>query len=357
MKQTIVVLQEQIPPYRVPFFRTLSAELRTHDLDLYVMSSLPPSEPDERGFGYRQVATSMGGTSALSAIISEGPAALVLPHSARFAPLASATRFRKRGGRRQLLWGMGLARRYSSLSAPADRRPVGEAIRRLMLSTCDHYLSYTEASTADVRARGFDAARITTLNNAVELLASPEQVSAAQRVPLQALFVASLAEDKQPLAAVEIVGRLRSLAPGATLHIVGDGPLRPECERVAAEHEWVRYCGPLRGSRLRSLALTSDFALIPGRVGLAVLEMASVGLPMTTFCQSLHGAEIAYLQDGINGLLLSEDVDAAAKDLAGLLTDRPAVEQMRHEALGLASRCTVQGMAASFARGVLASLL
>jgi glycosyltransferase involved in cell wall biosynthesis len=225
-----------------------------------------------------------------------------------------------------------------------------------MLSACDHYLSYTQASTADLVASGFDAAKLTTVHNATAPLAEAGQLAAARRTPFQALFVASLVEDKEPLEAVEIVGRLRLLAPDASLHIVGDGPLRAECERAAAEHHWVRYHGSLRGSSLRDLALTSDFALIPGRVGLAVLEMASAGLPMATSCKSLHGAEIAYLRDGMNGLVLSEDAGAAAKELAGLFSDRPAAEQMRCEAIAIARTHTIEAMAAAFAHGVLASL-
>ena len=93
-----------------------------------------------------------------------------------------------------------------------------------MLSACDHYLSYTEASTTNILNKGYDKTRITTLNNAVEALATSEQLRAAQRIPLQLLFVASLVEDKKPLTAVRIVDQLRHLLQGATLHIVGDGP-------------------------------------------------------------------------------------------------------------------------------------
>jgi glycosyltransferase involved in cell wall biosynthesis len=225
-----------------------------------------------------------------------------------------------------------------------------------MLSACDHYLSYTELSTANLLAGGYDAAKITTLNNSVEALASADEAMTAQRVPLQALFVAALVEDKEPITAVAIIDKLRRLVPGATLRIVGDGPLRSQCQTAADGQEWVHYHGPLRGQDLRELALAADIAIIPGRVGLAVVEMASAGLPMATFAESLHGAEIAYLNDGINGLLLSGDTDAAARDLGSLLTDRAAVERMRKEALNTASTYTVQNMAVNFADGVMASL-
>lgn len=355
MKPTVLVVQEQVPPYRVPFFRLLADELASRDIDLLVASSSALPGIDELGFRHQHVPTSVGGISALRAVCRKRPMALVLPHSARFAPLATAARVFQSCGRKQLLWGMGMARRYGGDLA-RDRRPAAEAARRLMLSTCDHYLSYTEISTANLLGGGYDAARITTLNNAVEALATPAQVMAAQRVPLQTLFVASLVADKEPLAAVALVDQLRLLAPDATLRIVGDGPLRSRCEQAASEREWVHYHGPQRREALRDLALASDIAIIPGRVGLAVLEMAGAGLPMATFALSPHGAEIAYLKDGINGLLLDSDLQTAAKELGALLTDRPALECMRSAALSTAGKYTVRNMAVNFANGVMTCL-
>jgi SAM-dependent methyltransferase len=355
MKPTVLVLQEQVPHYRVPFFRFLAEELGSRDLDLRVVSSSALPEINELGFQHHRILASRYGLFALDTICRERPTVLVLPHSGRFAPVATTTRLLQSRGRKQLFWGAGLARRYG-VASECDRRPAEEAVRRLMLSTCDHYLSYTEISTKSLLKRGYDATRITTLNNAVEALAAPEQAMTARRVPLQILFVASLVEDKEPLAAVAIVDRLRLLAPGASLHIVGDGPLRPQCEQAANDREWVHYHGPKRGQDLRGLALASDIAIIPGRIGLAVLEMASAGLPMATFAVSHHCAEIAYLTDGINGLFLTGDIDVAAKELGTLLTDRPALERMRNEAISVASKYTIRRMAVNFTDGVTASL-
>ena len=118
----------------------------------------------------------------------------------------------------------------------------------------------------------------------------------------------------------------------------------------------MHYHGSQMGESLRELALASDIAIIPGRMGLAVLEMASAGLPMATFAISRHCPEIAYLKDGINGILLTSDTDAAAKELEALLTDRSAIERMRSEALSTANKYTIYRMAVNFADGVMASL-
>ena len=50
MKLTVLVLQEVVPPYRVPFFRFLADELGSRDLDLRVVSSSILPKVDELGF-------------------------------------------------------------------------------------------------------------------------------------------------------------------------------------------------------------------------------------------------------------------------------------------------------------------
>jgi hypothetical protein len=53
------------------------------------------------------------------------------------------------------------------------------------------------------------------VTNAVDALATLERVTTAQRIPLQILFVASLVDDKEPLAAIAIVDRVRRAAAHA----------------------------------------------------------------------------------------------------------------------------------------------
>src|ERR1039457_1253895 len=117
MRPKVLVLQEQVPPYRVPFFRSLADELHGRGLALHVISSSALPGIDELGFRHQRVLTSRGGIFGLEEIYGERVAALVLPHDARYAPVATVTRLLQSRGRKQLLWGMGLARRYGMASA------------------------------------------------------------------------------------------------------------------------------------------------------------------------------------------------------------------------------------------------
>jgi len=56
--------------------------------------------------------------------------------------------------------------------------------------------------------------------------------------------------------------------------------------------------------------------VIPGAVGLAINHAFAHGLPLVTRTGALHGPEIEYLEDGVNGRLVEGDLDAFARGIA-----------------------------------------
>ena len=75
MKPTVLILQEQVPPYRIPLFRALAEILSFHGFDLRVASSSALAEPDTLGFTHLHAQMSRGGLSALQVIFRERPRA------------------------------------------------------------------------------------------------------------------------------------------------------------------------------------------------------------------------------------------------------------------------------------------
>jgi glycosyltransferase involved in cell wall biosynthesis len=70
-----------------------------------------------------------------------------------------------------------------------------------------------------------------------------------------------------------------SRCPGVTVHVVGDGPLRPKLVR---EYPTAQYHGFLQGGVLREAIEACDYLVLPSRtetLGLVVLEAAACGVP------------------------------------------------------------------------------
>ena len=167
------------------------------------------------------------------------------------------------------------------------------------------------------------------------------------------LWVGALTWEKDPLAAIDLLGRVRSRRPDARLVVSGDGPLGA---RVGAAVSGVGLDGAvgLLGSRsdvpdllgaADVLVLTSRTEGIPG----SLIEAGMAGLPSVSY--DLVGVPEVVV-DGRTGLLApAGDVDALAAAVVRILDDPEAARGMGEEAR---ERCTGRFAMAAIAERYLA---
>lgn len=137
------------------------------------------------------------------------------------------------------------------------------------------------------------------------------------------VFVARLAEPKEPITALQVSERL--YLDGYTHHllIVGDGPLYPECESYIEERNLQKHAS-LLGMRddVRALLARADiFCLFSKWEGLpvSILEAMIAGLPVVA---SAVGGVPELIEHGKTGYLVDEpNVEKAAGYLKTLLED------------------------------------
>jgi glycosyltransferase involved in cell wall biosynthesis len=177
-----------------------------------------------------------------------------------------------------------------------------------------------------------------------------EQLGISEELPL-IVFVARLADPKDPMFAIRVSGRLGAYGLKHRLVLIGDGPLREGCRKLIDEQG--QSCqAVLLGQRgdVRLILREADiFCLFSKWEGLpvSILEAMMAGLPVVA---SAVGGVPELVEHGGTGFLLdSFDVDAAASLLAGLIQDR----QLRL-AMGRAGRAralerfTLEGMVAGY---------
>jgi glycosyltransferase involved in cell wall biosynthesis len=151
----------------------------------------------------------------------------------------------------------------------------------------------TDERDAGLRARVGRLEQYRVIPNGVHL----ERFDNERRpVPGRILLVGRLAPPKRPDLAVRALHQLGSSVANAELHLVGDGPLRAETERLAAElgvADRVRFLGarddvPQLLAQAACLLLVSDYEGCP----LVVVEAMAAGVPVVA-------AEVG----GVNDLL------------------------------------------------------
>lgn len=263
------------------------------------------------------------------------------------------------------LWGHG--RNFQS------REPDGAAERwkRLWATRADWWFAYTDESRRHVATLGFPPERITVFNNAVDtggLQRLAAAVSEAEIAALRAglgvsgdnvaIFVGGLYSDKRLDFLVSAADRVRARISDFTLIVVGGGEEKAKMDAAAVSRPWLIVAGPRFDSEKAALMRMAKLFLMPGLLGLAVLDAGAMGLPVVTTRYPWHSPEIAYLRDGETGAIVDRwtDVDAYADAVATLLTDEATRSAMALAARRHAATFTIEAMAERFADGIAAAL-
>jgi glycosyltransferase involved in cell wall biosynthesis len=135
------------------------------------------------------------------------------------------------------------------------------------------------------------------------------------------LYAGRLAPEKN----LVLLGEVLEALPDVQLALVGDGPARPELERLLAAHVAagrVQFAGFLRGEELARAFASADLFVMPSRtetLGFVVLEAMASGLPVV----AAHAGGIPDLvHHEEDGLLFDPDRPRElVEQIAGLLED------------------------------------
>jgi glycosyltransferase involved in cell wall biosynthesis len=246
---------------------------------------------------------------------------------------------------------------------------VREQIKRHLVCSVDWWFAYTERTAAYVRSRGFDPTRITVVNNAGDeesLRAGLDACHAFTRGEVKqqlgcgtgpvALYCGTLAANKRLDFLLDAARRVRVAIPSFELLIVGDGPDRDRIASDCRSHTWMHYAGPAYGAERARYWYAADVALMPGPVGLVIVDSFTAQCPLITVNGEAHGPEIAYLQSGSNGISTRDSIDAYADGVTSLLNDRAKINALRAQCSYSARRYSLDAMVENFASGVVRSL-
>lgn len=150
--------------------------------------------------------------------------------------------------------------------------------------------------------------------------------------------------------------RARDRLPSFVLVVAGAGRQQSLAEKAAAEHSFIHYVGPILEARKTAFFALSRIYVLPGAVGLGVVDAFLHGIPPVATNFPYHGPEFVYLRDGENGLVADNSAEALSDAIVRLATDKDLYGRLV-EGVEVASRTyTVEEMAHRFAAGVLAAL-
>ncbi|WP_442544875.1 glycosyltransferase family 4 protein [Arthrobacter sp. KN11-1C] len=369
---TIVILQEYVPQYRVPFFRRLIELGAQNGVEIQVAAGVANKKQHQRQDGVPaefiipisqkeiRIANLRLVFRRVRSILDS--ADMVILEQARRNVDAYWLLLSPWRRKRICLWGHG----RDFVTSPSWFKK--QAMARLT-QAADWFFAYTDASRDSVVSIGFPTARVTVVQNSIDTTdleeyvagVSPAQLSDFRSKntlgTLNAIFIGGLDESKRLPFLFEACRSAYRMDDRFRLMVVGGGYLSETVKNLAKSEPWLRYLGPLFG-REKALAMAAaDVICMPGRVGLVAVDSFAVGRPIVTTDWPWHGPEFEYLEDGKTCVVSADEESSYADALMSLITDRQRLHGMQAACRSTSKRFTTEEMAARFFGGIQQALV
>jgi L-malate glycosyltransferase len=158
------------------------------------------------------------------------------------------------------------------------------------------------------------------------------------------------------LAACQLI---REQVPDFEMIFIGSGTQASLVQEKAEATSWIHYLGPKFDHEKIPYFAAAKVFLMPGLVGLAVLDCFALEVPLVTTQIPEHSPEIEYLQPGFNGLIVEEadDPRAFAEAVAGLMKDEAWRQELVRGCRISKERYTMEEMVERFSEGVKQALI
>ena len=369
----VVVLQRALPHYRVPFFAGLRAYLAGHGIELELIHGLPAgAEAQKQDAGHLPWATALPLPSlgqgrvvwhpVLRRLLRQKPDLVVAEQANRNLINFALLGLRGLGAPKLALWGHGRNRQAAAGSA-------GNTFKLAYLKRAHWFFAYTQGVAQDVVAAGYPAHRVTAVENAVDTAAFARdlaQITSREAVDFRAqqglqqgptlLYCGGMYAEKQIPLLLQAATQVQAAVPGLNLLAVGAGPEQHLFAEAAAAHPWIKVLGPRFGADKALCFALADVFVMPGLVGLAVLDSFTAGLPVATTAYPFHSPEIEYVQPGQNGLVTAFNATAYAEGLIHLLHHPEQLGHLKAGARASAGYYTIERMVQNFGQGIIAAL-
>ncbi|WP_194286375.1 glycosyltransferase family 4 protein [Rhodocyclus gracilis] len=368
----VVIIQRRMTHYRIPLFELMRRSLAEAGIDLIVVYGDATAEEQKKNDAgtlhwgiYVPCRYWLGGRICWQNAHAETQAADLVVVTQENRLLFNYVMGMLHRPKKIAFWGHG--RNFQA----RDRNSLSEHFKRRVALTPDWWFAYTRMSESvligDV---GFPRKRITVLNNSIDTCAlrrllndiTDEQLRETRAAlalgdgPV-GLAISSLHADKKIDFLIAAAHRIRERVADFQLLIVGDGPLRATVEHAVIEADgWIHWLGARTGQDKARLLKLARIVLNPGMVGLGILDAFVSQRPLVTTAYEFHSPEVAYLEHGVNGLMVADDPETYADAVVALLADESLYRRLQQGCARSIESISLETMAARFCGGIIQCL-
>lgn len=373
---TVAIIYRYVPQYREEFFRLLRTNLADRGVELALYYGTPsPAESKkgdakdiEWGHKHRNFYIPLGSKRALwqPVLLATADADLVIVEQISKLLVNYPLWLRSQLGLQRLaIWGHG-----KDMQTPYPNS-FSERTKAWFSRRVDWWFAYNDLSVQIVRGLGYPAGRITSVQNTVNTTqltrcaqTITEQDLNAQKTKLGiegdniGLYAGGMYGEKRLPFLLEACQMLRQRIPDFHMIFIGSGISSNLVADFAAANNWVHYLGPVFDLQKVPYFKMAKVFLMPGLVGLALLDCFALEAPLVTTAMPYHSPEISYLENSVNGVIVSppDDVGAYVDAVTNLLSNEDARRKLCLNGLAASRHYTIERMVQNFSDGIMDAL-
>ena len=145
------------------------------------------------------------------------------------------------------------------------------------------------------------------------------------------------------------------MVPDFEMIIIGDGEEKKLVLENVRQHPWIHYVGRLVDDEKHPYFALATIYLLPGWVGLNVVECFAYGVPMVA--TDLWLAPVTeYIDNGVTGIVVKHNIAIYVKAVVDTLQNKQLINEMKKKCLKKADSFKISIMVNNFKNGIIKAL-
>jgi L-malate glycosyltransferase len=241
-------------------------------------------------------------------------------------------------------------------------------LHNLYLKKCDWWFAYTPSVKEYLLKHKFSIDKITNVQNAIDTLEIKTDYSLISENEINdlktelgvfgnktAIFCGGIYPEKRIDFILETCYRIKKNIPEFHMIFIGAGIEAERIKIASKKNRWIHYMGPKFGRDRLKYFKVSSIQLMPGSVGLGILDSFALMTPIITTNTPFQGPEIDYLENGKNGVITNNNLENYADTIVDLLKNDKHLDLI-NGCINSAKKYTVEKMVENFKNGILSCL-
>jgi glycosyltransferase involved in cell wall biosynthesis len=372
--KTVIIIQRVLPHYRIPFFKKLKDNLFTIGIDLKLvygqehLGSVPKTVSIDEPWAYKihNVYLNFFNIELVwqpCLQLVKGSDLIIFEQANRFLVNYLLLSRLAGKGAKIAYWGHG-----KNFQAKRGRG-VNECLKRRLIGNVDWWFAYSDLTANILKAERYPETRISVVRNSIDtetMIADCKSIAAEELIEVKrnlgiesdniCVYCGGMYSDKKLDFLIDACFLIRERVADFHMVFVGDGPMQQFISDACSKFPWIHYVGPKYGKEKATYLKTAKALLMPGPIGLVVLDCFISGVPLITTNIQSHGPEIDYVDDGVNGIVTAADVNSYAAVVAEFLCSSEQQEKLKKGCADGSQIYTIDNMIRNFSEGVRACL-